>query len=277
MAGGHPGATSIGYAFFSKSLPGSALVTQASHVNVHYGLPKARFKKPGKPLSRPSARFIPPKNPRGWCFTTGAGAEVAGVPILLTARFLCLADLGSESTLAAWLLRLLGLDSRSTEAVRMVGEPLAPLFKSSIWWITLRRTSVTPAGIKSSASAAAFGVDNVVAKIDSGVGAGAIVDETGVTRNVKGEGPFHDMSVHCLYHMTSVGETMHFNGSCVHTNKDGDNIFGTFDDKTTTLMGGTGKYKGITGTISYTMRELHEAVGGRPALIANHKATWEIK
>ena len=120
-------------------------------------------------------------------------------------------------------------------------------------------------------------VDNVVAKIDSGVGAGAIVDETGVTRNVKGEGAFHDMSVHCLYHMTSVGETMHFNGSCVHTDKDGDNIFGTFDDKTTTLMGGTGKYKGITGTISYTMRELHDAVGGRPALIANHKAKWEIK
>jgi len=120
-------------------------------------------------------------------------------------------------------------------------------------------------------------VDNVVAKIDSGVGAGAIVDETGVTRNVKGEGAFHDMSVHCLYHMTSAGETMHFNGSCVHTDKDGDNIFGTFDDKTTTLMGGTGKYKGITGTISYTMRELHDAVSSRPAYIANHKAKWEIK
>ena len=114
-------------------------------------------------------------------------------------------------------------------------------------------------------------VDNVVAKIDSGVGAGAIVDETGVTRNVKGEGAFHDMSVHCLYHMTSVGETTHFNGSCVHTDKDGDNIFGTFDDKTTTLMGGTGKYKGITGTISYTMRELHDAVSSRPAYIANHR------
>ena len=38
-------------------------------------------------------------------------------------------------------------------------------------------------------------VDNVVAKIDSGVGTGAIVDETGITRNVKGEGPFNDMSV----------------------------------------------------------------------------------
>src|SRR5262245_16192173 len=42
-------------------------------------------------------------------------------------------------------------------------------------------------------------VDNVVAKIDSGVGTGAIVDETGITRNVKGEGPFHDMSVRCLF------------------------------------------------------------------------------
>jgi len=33
-------------------------------------------------------------------------------------------------------------------------------------------------------------VDTTVAKIDSGAGAGAIVDVTGITRNVKGEGPF---------------------------------------------------------------------------------------
>jgi hypothetical protein len=85
-------------------------------------------------------------------------------------------------------------------------------------------------------------VDNVVAKIDSGAGTGAIVDETGITRNVKGEGPFHDMSVRCLYHQSVVGETAHFNGSCVETDKDGDNVFTTFDDKNHYLMGGTGKY-----------------------------------
>jgi hypothetical protein len=45
-------------------------------------------------------------------------------------------------------------------------------------------------------------VDNVLAKIDSGAGTGSIVDETGITRNVKGEGPFHDMSVRCLYHLS---------------------------------------------------------------------------
>jgi hypothetical protein len=116
-------------------------------------------------------------------------------------------------------------------------------------------------------------VDNTVAKIDSGAGTGAIVDSTGITRNVKGEGPFHDMSMRCLYHQSSVGETFHFNGSCVETDKDGDNVFTTFDDKNHYLMGGTGKYKGITGTVPYTVVGLHETVGGRTAWIVNHKAT----
>ena len=35
-------------------------------------------------------------------------------------------------------------------------------------------------------------VDNTVAKIESGAGTGAIVDMTGITRNTKGEGPFHE-------------------------------------------------------------------------------------
>ena len=120
-------------------------------------------------------------------------------------------------------------------------------------------------------------VDNTVAKIDSGVGTGSIVDETGITRNVKGEGPFHDMSVRCLFHWSVVGETNHFNCSCVETDKDGDNVFTTFDDKNHYLMGGTGKYKGITGTVPYTVVLLHETVGGRQPYIVNHKATWEIK
>jgi len=120
-------------------------------------------------------------------------------------------------------------------------------------------------------------VDNVLARIDSEAGTGGIVEETGITRNVKGEGPFHDMSVRCLYHSSLVGAARHSNGSCVHTDKDGDNVFATFDDNTTYLMGGTGKYKGITGTVRYTEVPLHDTVGGRQAVIINHKATWHIK
>ena len=114
-------------------------------------------------------------------------------------------------------------------------------------------------------------------KIDSEAGMAGIVKETGITRNVKGEGPFHDMSVRCLYHWSLVEGTRHSNGSCVHIDKDGDNIFATFNDQTTYLMGGTGKYKGITGTVRYTEAQLHDAAGGRQAVIINHKATWQIK
>jgi hypothetical protein len=123
----------------------------------------------------------------------------------------------------------------------------------------------------------AYCVDDPVAKIDSGVGTGTIIDETCITRNVKGEGPFHDMSVRCLRHQSLVGEAFHLNGSCVDTDKDGDNVFITFDDKNLYFMGGTGKYKGITGTAAYTYVALHDTVGGRPALVINHKAKWEIK
>jgi len=120
-------------------------------------------------------------------------------------------------------------------------------------------------------------IDNVLQKIDSEAGMAGIVEETGITRNVKGEGPFHDMSVRCLYHWSLVEGTRHSNGSCVHIDKDGDNIFATFNDQTTYLMGGTGKYKGITGTVRYTEAQLHDAAGGRQAVIINHKATWQIK
>src|SRR5262245_60551482 len=94
---------------------------------------------------------------------------------------------------------------------------------------------------------------------------GLIVDVTGITRNVKGEGPFHDMSVRCVGHQSVVGETLDFNGSCVETDKDGDNVFTTFDNQNHYLKGGTGKYKGITGTIPYTVTPLHDTVDGLKA------------
>jgi len=77
------------------------------------------------------------------------------------------------------------------------------------------------------------------------------------------------MSVRCD-HWSVVGETNHLNGSCVENDKDGDNVFTTFDDKNHYLMGGT-------GTVPYTVVGLHETVGGRTAWIVNHKAACEIK
>jgi hypothetical protein len=85
------------------------------------------------------------------------------------------------------------------------------------------------------------------------------------------------MSVRCVGHQSVVGDALDFNGSCVETDKDGDNVFTTFDNQNHYLKGGTGKYQGIAGTIPYTVTPLHDTVDGLKASIVNHKATWEIK
>ena len=120
-------------------------------------------------------------------------------------------------------------------------------------------------------------VFNTVTKIDTEVGTGGIDDFTGITRNVKGDGLFNNMSVHCLGHWSSVGDKFDFHGSCTETDEDGDTVFTTFDNDNHYMMGGTGKYKGITGTVPYTVVQLHETVGGQAARIVNHKASWQIK
>jgi hypothetical protein len=113
--------------------------------------------------------------------------------------------------------------------------------------------------------------------MDSGAGIGGIDEFTGITRNVKGEELFNDMSVHCLVHWTLIGDKWDGSGSCVETDGDGDNVFTTFDANAHYFVGGTGKYKGITGEAPYTFVELHKTVGGRSPAIVNHKASWKIQ
>lgn len=120
-------------------------------------------------------------------------------------------------------------------------------------------------------------VFETVATMDSGAGIGGIDEFTGITRNIKGEDPFNDMSVHCLVHWTMISDQWNGNGSCVETDKDGDNVFTTFDANAHYFVGGTGKYQGITGKAPYTVVELRQTVGGRVARVINHKASWKIQ
>jgi hypothetical protein len=120
-------------------------------------------------------------------------------------------------------------------------------------------------------------VFETLASLDSGVGAGGIDEFTGITRNVEGSGPFHDMTVHCLGHWTSIKGEFGFDGSCVETDADGHTVFTTFDDENHYIVGGTGKYAGITGKAPYTAVQLHETAGGRVGRVVNHKVSWEIK
>jgi hypothetical protein len=116
-----------------------------------------------------------------------------------------------------------------------------------------------------------------LSKIETSAGTGGIDEFTGITRNVKGDSLFNDMAVHCLGHWTVIGDKFDFRGSCAETDAAGDTVFTTFDNDNHYIVGGTGKYTGITGTVPYTAMQLADTVGGRTARVVNHKASWEIK
>jgi hypothetical protein len=120
-------------------------------------------------------------------------------------------------------------------------------------------------------------VFNDIAKLESGDAKSGITRITGITRNVAGPGPFNDMSVECLMHWTVISAKWVGYGSCIETDRTGDVVFTTFDSDNHYIVGGTGKYKGITGKARYTVDELRPLPNGQGASIVKHMADWEIK
>src|SRR5205809_4458711 len=99
------------------------------------------------------------------------------------------------------------------------------------------------------------------------------------------------MSARCAALSVASGDKKYIDGACVLTDSDGDQIFSTFDTRDTDksqpemncgthiITGGTGKYKGITGSEPFaciTMPTL-AGPGGYTAMDIPHNTTWEIK
>jgi len=118
------------------------------------------------------------------------------------------------------------------------------------------------------------------ASLDMGeVGSEALAEIVGITRNTDGQKFFDNMTVRCILYREVLGGRFKANGACTETDSDGDKVFTTFDSVTRvhTLIGGTGKYKGISGTVRYTSKVLPAPGEGLTASIVEHKATWEFK
>ena len=111
------------------------------------------------------------------------------------------------------------------------------------------------------------------------IGSEALVEMLGVTRNTDGQKLFDNMAVRCIVYRETVGGKYKAKGACTETDSDGDKTFTTFDSVTMihTLIGGTGKYKGISGTEPYTVKMLPAPGEGMSAFIADHKASWQFK
>ena len=103
------------------------------------------------------------------------------------------------------------------------------------------------------------------------------VELVGITRNPDGKPYFDNMVVRCLADIRKVKGQQDLYGTCKETDADGDSTSTTFDSKAHYFIGGTGKYKGISGTAPFTVQSLPAPGEGLGALIIPHEVTWKLE
>jgi hypothetical protein len=104
-----------------------------------------------------------------------------------------------------------------------------------------------------------------------------LVQMTGVTRNALGQSAFDNMNAHCLVLSHVIGGQSRTAGACRETDSDGDTVFTSFDGDAQKLIGGTGKYRGISGSALYTLTPEPSPGPGKLAYSARHSVTWTFK
>jgi hypothetical protein len=124
-----------------------------------------------------------------------------------------------------------------------------------------------------------------------GLGKVTLLEAVGTTQNLKGEKMLDKMSARCEALSVDSGPKKYIDGACVLADADGDMIFSTFDTRdldksqpdmscgTHIITGGTGKYKGITGSEPFACNGLPALAGegGYTSMDIPHNTTWEIK
>jgi hypothetical protein len=104
----------------------------------------------------------------------------------------------------------------------------------------------------------------------------AVAELVGITRNPDGQPHFDNLAVRCLVNIRTLKGETELYGACRETDADGDSTSTTFDSKAHYFIGGTGKYKGITGTAPFTVQALKSPGDGLGVLIIPHEVTWRL-
>ncbi len=125
-----------------------------------------------------------------------------------------------------------------------------------------------------------YQVARIVGTVTTPLGKGIVFEDTSITRNVKGEGPFDGLVDRCLGQFTVVGEdwTRGF-GTCAKHDKDGDTMLVTWEGDNWKIVSGTGKYKGITGTGTTITDPAKDLLEDRPdgwIGTLRHTVKWKI-
>lgn len=103
---------------------------------------------------------------------------------------------------------------------------------------------------------------------------------SGISRNDKGSGMFHNLAMRCWGLIDIIEKKGSSIGRCVETDADGDEIYSTFENKAGvgahTLIGGSGKYKGISGDQAFGGLSIVKGTDGVSTMVISLKATWKL-
>lgn len=125
----------------------------------------------------------------------------------------------------------------------------------------------------------------------AGLGNATLLEAVGTTENMNGGKMLDKMSARCMALSVESGPKKYIDGACVLADNEGDKIFSTFDTRdldksqpemncgTHIITGGTGKYKGITGSEPFACNTLPALAGdgGYTSMDIPHNTSWEIK
>ncbi len=132
-----------------------------------------------------------------------------------------------------------------------------------------------------SAKLAAYTVCRSLAMVDMGaVGSNSSAECTGIVRTRDGSKLLDNLAIRCLEESRARVDGYRFFGTCVQTDGDGDKLFMTYEGPESgplEWLGGTGKYKDVVGSGTWTVAD---APGNSPGLFAftlSYDATWTQK
>jgi hypothetical protein len=146
-------------------------------------------------------------------------------------------------------------------------------------WLVAQEAKVPAPPEKGKTSYTVYFTENVPSELDWGdLGSASINHLTGITRNKDGQSFFDQMATTCISHYVEVAgaDAPRLQGSCSYQDRDGDQIFSTFVLGKLTYVGGTGKYRGLSGEGSLKGGSFG-GPAGMVARISEVDMTWTVK
>ncbi len=138
-----------------------------------------------------------------------------------------------------------------------------------------------PLPASGAAKLAAYAVCRSLAIVDMGpVGSNSSAECTGIVKTRDGSKLLDNLAIRCLEESKARPEGYKFTGTCVQTDGDGDQLFMTYEGPESgpvEWIGGTGKYKDVAGTGTWTVAD---APGNNASLFAftlSYDVSWTTK